>query len=67
MLIQVQEVMPTVERFMALLYHRTLNCLSTNECRRKLFCQERGINNTPPTSTVKNPTNTIGLGIEIRK
>ena len=49
-LMQVQEAMPTIERFTVLLYNRTSNCLKTNECRRELFCQGRSICNIPPTS-----------------
>ena len=33
-----------------LLYSRTSNCLTTNECRRELFCQGRSIDDIPPIS-----------------
>ena len=44
-LTQIQDAMPTIERFTVLLYSRTSNCLTTNECRRELFCQGRSIDN----------------------
>ena len=50
MLMQVQEAMPTIERFTVLLYQRTSHCLNTNERRRKLFCQGGGIDNITSTS-----------------
>lgn len=33
------------------LYNRISNCLTTNECRKCLFCKGRIINNIPSTST----------------
>ena len=48
---QIQDAMPTIDRFTVLLYSRTSNCLTTNECRRELFCQGRSIDNTPTTTT----------------
>ena len=39
-----------IERFTILVYHRTWNCINTNECRRKLFCLGKSIDNIPPTS-----------------
>ena len=50
-LIQVQEAMPTIERFTVLPQHRISNYLNTNECRRELFCQVKSIDNIPPRST----------------
>ena len=50
MLMQVQEAMPTIERFTVLLYHYTSNRLNTNECSRELFCQGRSISNIPQTT-----------------
>ena len=41
--------MPLLERFVALLYHRTSNGIDVNSCRRELFCQGRAIDNIPPT------------------
>ena len=38
------------QRFTVLLHSRTSNCLTTNECRRELFCQGRSIDNIPPIS-----------------
>lgn len=49
-LMQVQGAMSTIEKVMVLLYHRTSNCLNTNEWRRELFRQGRSISNIPPTS-----------------
>ena len=49
MLTQVQEAIPTIKRVtVLLLYHRTSNCLNTNECRKELLCQGRNIDNIPP-------------------
>ena len=47
---QIQDAMPTIERFTDLLYSRTSNCLTTNEWKRELFCQGRSIDNIPPKS-----------------
>ena len=35
----VKESLPAFERFTVLLYHRSSNCVTTNDCRRDLFCQ----------------------------
>ena len=45
----VQNAMPTLERFTVLLYSRTSNVLTTNECPREVFCHGRSIDNIPPT------------------
>ena len=45
----VKDAMPILERFTVLLYSRSSNALTTNECRRELFCQGRSIDNIPPT------------------
>ena len=45
----VMKAMPTINRFTVLLYNKTFNSLTTNECRRELFCQEREIDKIPPT------------------
>ena len=45
----VKRAMPTINRFTVLLYNKTSNCLTTNECRRELFCQGREIDKIPPT------------------
>ena len=47
----IHEAMPIVERFVILLYHRTSNCTSVNECRRELFCNGRACENIPLTQT----------------
>ena len=41
----VRNAIPILERFTVLLYSRTSNVLTTNECRRELFCQGRSIDN----------------------
>ena len=46
----VKEALPTLERFTVLLYNTKSNLLTTNECRRDLFCKGRMIDNIPPTS-----------------
>ena len=46
----IEESLPVIERFTVLLYNRTSNCLTTNECRKDLFCKGRTIDNIPPTS-----------------
>ena len=46
----VEESLPIIERFTVLLYNKTSNCLTTNECRKDLFCKGRSINSIPPTS-----------------
>ena len=43
------KAMPTINRFTVLLYNKTFNSLTTNKCRRELFCQEREIDKIPPT------------------
>ena len=45
----IDEAMPIIERVVILLYHRTSNCTSVNECRRELFCNGRTCDNIPPT------------------
>lgn len=45
----IEEALPILERFVVLLYHRTSNCTSVNECRRELFCNGRACDNIPPT------------------
>lgn len=47
---EVEESLPIIERFTVLLYNRTSNCLTTNECRKDLFCKGRSIDSIPPTS-----------------
>ena len=47
---EVRAAMPTLERFTAILYDRTLNSVTTNACRGDLFCKGRSIDNIPPTS-----------------
>ena len=37
----VNEALPILERFTVLLYSRSSNCLTTNECRREIFCKGR--------------------------
>ena len=49
-LMQVQEAIQTTEKFTVLLYHRTSNCLNTNEYRRELSCHGRSIGNILPTN-----------------
>ena len=49
-ILQVEDAGSALERFVVLLYQRTSNFLTTNECRRDLFCQGRSIDNIPPTS-----------------
>ena len=44
-----KKAMPTINRFTVLLYNKTSNSLTTNECRRELFCQGREIDKIPPT------------------
>ena len=45
----VKKAMPTINRFTVLLYNKTSNSLTTNKCRRELFCQGREIDKIPPT------------------
>ena len=45
----VNKAMSTINRFTVLLYNKTSNSLTTNECRRELFCQVREIDKIPPT------------------
>ena len=45
-----EALLPIIERFTVLLYNRTSNCLTTNECKKELFCKGRTIDNIPPTS-----------------
>ena len=45
----VKKAMSTINRFTVLLYNKTSNSLTTNECRRKLFSQRREIDKIPPT------------------
>ena len=40
---------PTLERFTVLLYSRSSNALTANECSRGLFCQGSTIDNILPT------------------
>ena len=47
---EVKESLPIIERFTVLMYNRTSNCLTTNECRKDLFCKGRSIDSIPPTS-----------------
>ena len=42
--------MKTLETFTVILYDRTSNSVTTNACRRDLFCKGRSIGNIPPTS-----------------
>ena len=42
--------LPIIEKFTIVLYNRTSNCLTTNECRKYLFCNGRTIDNIPATS-----------------
>jgi len=43
--------MPVIERFVALMYKRTTNCLTVNEARRELFVKDgRDLNYIPPTA-----------------
>ena len=46
---EVKDAMLTQKQFTVLLYSRSLNALTTNECRRELFCQDRAIDNIPAT------------------
>ena len=46
-----KESLPAIERFTVLLYHRSSNCVTANDCRRDLFCQGRSIDNIPPSSS----------------
>ena len=46
----IEESLPIIERFTVLLYNKTSNCLTTNECRKELFCKGRSIDSIPPTS-----------------
>ena len=46
---EVKDAMPILERFTVLLCSRSSNSLTTNECKRELFCQGRAIDNIPPT------------------
>ena len=45
----IYNAMPVLERFVVLLYSRTSNCTSVNECRKDLFCKGRACDNIPPT------------------
>ena len=47
----VKESLPAIERFTVLLCHRSSNCVTTNDCRRDLFCQGRSIDNITPSSS----------------
>ena len=47
---ELEESLPIIERFTVLLYNSTSNCLTTNECRKDLFCKGRSIDSIPPTS-----------------
>ena len=40
---------PTINRFTVFLYNKTSNSLTTNKCRRELFCQVSEIEKIPPT------------------
>ena len=42
--------MPMLERFTVILYNYISNSVTTNACRRDLFCKGRLIDNIPPTS-----------------
>ena len=45
------DAMPTLERFVVLMYDRTSNCLDVNSCRRELFVKKgRPMDALPPTS-----------------
>ena len=44
-----RESLPVIERFVILMYNRTSNCTSINECRKDLFCKGRTIDKIPPT------------------
>ena len=44
-----KESLPAIERFTGLLYRRSSNCVTTNDCRRDLFCQGRSTDNIPPS------------------
>ena len=46
---EVRNAMPTLGWFTVLLYSHSSNALSTNKCRRELFCQDMAIDNIPPT------------------
>ena len=44
-----KKAMPAINHFTVFLYNKTSNSLTTNECRRELFCQGREIDKIPPT------------------
>ena len=46
---EVKDAMLTQEQFTVLLHSRSLSALTTNECRRELFCQGRAIGSILPT------------------
>ena len=45
----VKKAMPIINRLTVLLYNKTSYSLTTNECRRELFCQGSEIDKIPPT------------------
>ena len=47
---EVRAAMPTLERFTVILYDRSSYSVTTNACRRDLFCKGRSTDNIPPTS-----------------
>ena len=47
----VKKAMPSVNRFTVLLYNKTSNSLTTNECGQELFCPGREIDKILPTET----------------
>ena len=49
----VNESMPMIERFVAVIYKQTTNCLSVNEARGDMFVKDgKDLENIPPTVTV---------------
>ena len=44
----VKKAMPTINPLTVLLYYKTSNSLTKNECRRELFCQGRETDKIPP-------------------
>ena len=49
--LEVQNVMPTLERFVILLYDRTSSETSVDEARKDMYCRKnRQIDNIPPTA-----------------
>ena len=46
---QTKEVFDDIERYVVLLFDKTSNIKSVDECRRKLFSQRVNLENIPPT------------------